>query len=157
MKGSVPMWHAFQATPPSPSSPGGGRGRGEEHHLQRLGGEPQPGGRGRSRFLLASPSPSAAAAASLCRRRGRRGLMRTVGRSEPRQHHGVRLGHVLLALLPVPCQRGPLWEQRFRLLGRWKQVSSLKKKKILTWWRCVSPVFCVESNAALRTGSLLVI
>lgn len=113
----ISMIHPLQTPPPSPSSPGGRWGWGEEHFQQHHCREPQPGGWGRSGSLLAS------AAAALGRGGGRRGLLWAVGRSESGQHHGLGLWHFLLPLLLVPCQRGPLWEQRLCLLGQWKQVS----------------------------------
>lgn len=110
---------SIQTPLPSSSSPGGRWGRGEEHNQQHVSREPQPGGGGRSGRLL-TPAPAA-----VCWGGRRRGLLWAFGWSEQRQHHGFGLGHVLLSLLLVPRQRGPLWKQWLCLPGQWNQVSGV--------------------------------
>lgn len=102
----------------APGSPGGRWGRGEEPYQQHHCREPEPGGRG----------PLVSSAAALSGRRGRRGILRAVWRSESRQHHGFRLGYFLVPLLFVPGQRDPLWKQRLCLFGQWKQVSKSRNE-----------------------------
>ena len=124
----APLYHHYtsfcslQAPLPSPSSPGGRRGWREEHHQQHLRRQPRPGGRGRSWSL---PAPAAGGG-------GRRGLLWAVRRSESGQHHGLGLGHLLLPLLLVPRQRGPLWKQRLSLPGQWKQVRVILHSTVKT-------------------------
>lgn len=130
----------LQAPLPAPSSPGGGGGRGEEHYEQCLLREPQPGSGGWRRSLFTP------AATALCRGGGRRGLLWAVGRSEPGQHHGFGLGHLLLPLLSVPRQRGSLWEQQLCLPGQWKQVSKRDEMGLA----CIS--LCVFFVVSVRDG-----
>lgn len=132
----------LQASPVSPSSSGGGGRGGETPFQQEPCGLPKLGVGGRS------GPPLSSATAALSRRRGRRGILRAVGRSEPRQHHGLRFGHFLVPLLPVPGQRGPLRKQRLCLPGWRKQVSlpgwSLRRAASI-------PLLPVNPNTAVCT------